>query len=280
VFIPVHISLKWTYYVTLSGAVVKTVHCEGCHAAYLYRLERTCTGSGKSAVLFFDAAGATGRATKDAQQQLGRSLQKGIDLVPCPACGWYQQHMIDKARWDHFAWMLGLGVALIAGVFPLGMLGLVINSISGPAGPPPIPWLVLMITLVMLALIGAFLLGARSILASRYDPNDHDPEARIQLGRSRALLREEVEGEALKQEVSDHAAEEEFARIRELIQGGGAAAERYDCWMDCPCGAEIGLSLRQAGKATSCSACARKLLIPLALSKGKHYLPCGVDPIL
>jgi hypothetical protein len=259
--------------------VLKTVHCESCHAEYVYRLERTRTGSGTSDVLFFDAAGATERATQEAHKKLRHSLQDGVDLVPCPACGWYQQDMVCEGKERRYGWMVVLGLVLIVGLFPLAMIFLVICSLTCPPGPPLIPWQVMLASLVTVALMGTFLLAAGWILPGRYDPNDDDPEARIQLGRSRALLREEIERKAPRHEAIDPAAQEELARIRELILESDAATQTYDCWMDCPCGASIGLTLHQAGKTVSCNACARKLLIPLALSKGTRHLPSGVDTI-
>jgi hypothetical protein len=192
-FIPLPLSLQWTYSVTVNGAVDKTVRCESCHAEYVYRLERSATGSGTSRVLFIDKEEATEQAAAIAQYALRRELQEGIDLVPCPACGWYQSNMITKGRDQHCAWMWLLGVLLTAGLLPLAMLGLLINCLRCPYSPPNIPGDVMLAGLVILGLDGVSLLVARSILAGRYDPNSDDPEARIQLGRSRAMLREEFD---------------------------------------------------------------------------------------
>jgi hypothetical protein len=195
-FIPLPISLAWTYTVTVSGAVDKTVRCESCHAEYVYRLERTATGSGTSRVLCFYKEEATEHAAAVAQYQLRRELHEGIDLVPCPACGWYQSNMIMKGREQHCAWMWLLGVLLTAGLLPLAMLGVLINCFRCPYSPPNIPGDVMLAGLVILGLVGVSLFIARSILASRYDPNSDDPEARIQLGRSRAMLRDEFDRQA------------------------------------------------------------------------------------
>jgi hypothetical protein len=190
-FIPHHVPLDWIYTATASGAVLKTVRCESCQAEYVYRLERTCTGSGTSRVLFFDKAGATERALAAAQKELRRSLRDGFDVVPCPTCGWYQQYMVHQARRQRFDWMLLLGVLLTAGLLPLGMLGLLINSGASPPRPPVIPWDAMLAGFVLLALVGTTLLVARPILAGRYDPNNDDLVERLQRGRSRAVLRAE-----------------------------------------------------------------------------------------
>ena len=91
--------------------------------------------------------------------------------------------------------MLFLGVLLTAGLLPLAMIGFFINSFRWGPDRPIIPWHVMLAGFVLLALVGASLIIARSILASRYDPNSADPEARIHLGRSRAMLRYEFDME-------------------------------------------------------------------------------------
>jgi hypothetical protein len=75
--------------VSRSGSVTKKIRCENCTLSYEYELRRTVKLMGES------SKEALGR---QAESQLRKELEEGSDPVPCPACGWYQRHMIERAR--------------------------------------------------------------------------------------------------------------------------------------------------------------------------------------
>jgi hypothetical protein len=187
---PIPIPYATDYTSTLSGSVLKFVPCEQCGTEYVYQMERTATGSGTS-LLFLDNEGASERASSQAEAQLRRKLERGVDLVPCPRCGWYQQNMIPKARKQYRRWMLNTGAVLAVSLLPVGLFGAMANA--GKHGPPTIPWPLFLAGLIAFALVGIGLMVAKSVLASRHDPNGQDVETRKQLGQSRAILREELE---------------------------------------------------------------------------------------
>jgi hypothetical protein len=72
-----------------SGIVTKTVRCENCTLSYEYEMRRTVTLRGE----------ATEEAlAREAEWRLRKQLAQECDPVPCPSCGWYQQHMIEQVR--------------------------------------------------------------------------------------------------------------------------------------------------------------------------------------
>jgi hypothetical protein len=107
--------------------------------------------------------------------------------------------MIPEARRQHRRWMLHAGTFLIGALIPVGLIAWFINSKFfdlHPHGGPLIPWAVFVAGLALVALVGIGLVVGKLVLASRYDPNSDDSEARKQLGRSRAMLREEFDQQA------------------------------------------------------------------------------------
>src|SRR5579871_595585 len=115
--IPVIIPSGLDYFTTTTGSVLKLVRCESCHAEYAYELQRSAEGKGSS-FLFLDNQGAAARASSRAEANLRNKLERGVDLVPCPECGWYQDNMQRKARRLHQRWMLLTGVCLALSSIP------------------------------------------------------------------------------------------------------------------------------------------------------------------
>jgi hypothetical protein len=114
-------------------------------------------------------------------------------FAPCPACGWYQQHMLPKARKEYYRWMLVTGFCLAIGLIPIAVFGGVLN-LPRPQNPEPvIPWPLFLAGLGALAVVSVGLMVGKLILSWRYDPNAHDVETRKQLGRAHGMLREEFE---------------------------------------------------------------------------------------
>jgi hypothetical protein len=182
------------YTATVTGSTAKLVSCEQCQVEYVYKLQRTATGSGSS-LLFVDNEGARNRASSRAGAKLDQVLDRAVDLVPCPACGWYQKNMVAKARRLHRQWLVYLGIGLMVGLIPLGfIILLIVNSanhrqIDDPVVPVPI-----MAAIAGFIVLVAFgLMIARARLARSYDPNNDDVEARKRLGKERAVLRADLE---------------------------------------------------------------------------------------
>jgi hypothetical protein len=212
-FIP--IPYARTYTADLSGATLKPVRCEKCHVEYVYRMERVGSGSGTS-LLFLENQGARDRATQQAANELRGRLWRECDAIPCPNCGWYQQAMFEAMRRDHRRWMRHTGSVLLA----VSTISLIIAYVEWlpnfPHGPGP-PWLLPMslIAGVMTGVAGAGLLVAKAKLGARYNPNATDTKIRVASGRSRALLKEELEKQPDR---FLSASESEERRAREFLR--------------------------------------------------------------
>src|SRR4051812_37021344 len=82
---------------TMRGAVYKHVVCQQCQLEYVYPLSRAATGS-DTTFLFFGMQKAQERAHEAAKATLFRKLVRGVEVAPCPRCGWIQAHMVRRAR--------------------------------------------------------------------------------------------------------------------------------------------------------------------------------------
>ena len=102
------------YRALAEGSVARFVTCEQCGQGYGYWLDRTTMGTASSYFLI-GRDGASQRAWDRAKDTLRRRLQTECDAVPCPHCGWYQEHMIAQARHEKYGWLVRAGwIAAIA----------------------------------------------------------------------------------------------------------------------------------------------------------------------
>jgi hypothetical protein len=165
------------------GRITKEVTCEQCAHRYSYEMNRNCRGW-TSKVFGGGYAVASARAKK----KLKRALANGIDVVPCPACGWYQSNMILTARWRHWCrqrrWMLNVGACLTLGLIPVGMFATVINAANEENGRDNILWPIFLGAMALLGVLGVGLLIGKFILACLYDPNAQYLDREKQLGNA------------------------------------------------------------------------------------------------
>jgi hypothetical protein len=186
--VPIFIPYAKEYTVTLEGTVYKYVHCEKCAYEFAYGMSRQGEGTGTS-LLFMDNAGAQSRAAQDAQRELRNKLASSCDPVPCPACGWYQQHMYPVIRDGHLMWMNYVaGVFLAAGIILALLLLTNLLDAEGRRRAPLFGVLTLIAGFVV-----AVLVISRKLLIRSIEPNSGDPEARKQLGEKLALRWHEFE---------------------------------------------------------------------------------------
>ena len=177
------------YTSTVRARIPKLVACEQCSFEYVYIMERTGQGTGTS-MLFLDNSGAQDRAAASAHNEVMMKLERSCDPVPCPACGWYQQQMVIRARYLRYRWMTTTAIVLfiVSGFFLLFALGF--TMVKGDEAD--------VVTLVcvwgVLGLV-AGLVVLCPILKRRwtqqYDPNQEEVETRKQLGQERALGKDE-----------------------------------------------------------------------------------------
>ena len=189
------IPIFWKQYTaTAQGSRLKFVPCEHCSVEYVYVIEREATGAGVS-MYMLNNEGAAGQATSDAGEMLSAVLENDFDPVPCPVCGHYQRYMFPKLLGNTGLWVrLVLLVVIVLGC--LATANAAYRSISYlllPAddgfGQLVTAWSVLL----LLGVMGFGLSIVNKVLIRRFNPNVGDPQARIAIGRSRAITREEFE---------------------------------------------------------------------------------------
>jgi hypothetical protein len=175
------------------GQTTKVVRCEACKQSYTYELKRTGYGVADEA-----SVGAYSLAEQRAEADLQQLLATGIEVIPCPACGWYQSNMIPEAQRRHRRWMLYAGQCLTIGLIPVAVIPTSINVTYADNGTgPPIPWPIFAAGaagLVGLLAVGIGMLWKYNLRQS-YDPNREDVEARKRYGQSRATLLSEQEAD-------------------------------------------------------------------------------------
>jgi hypothetical protein len=189
------IPVFWTKYTaTMQGRALKVVLCENCSTEYVYILEREASGVGTSVYMLNDE-GAAGHAQSAAGDTLNEILDNDFDPVPCPACGHYQRYMFPKLQESKPMWVVVITIALlmigaIAAVSALKCsFDYVQNSSEADLRSIITAWSVLLV--VCFIGFGLSILNKRKI--RRFDPNVADQQARIAIGRSRAVTRAELE---------------------------------------------------------------------------------------
>jgi tellurite resistance protein len=180
--IPIPYGQSYTSHV--SGSVTKLCRCEACAQEYLYTAARKVFASGMS-FLWLDNEGARNRAVTGAQTQIRLALERAVDPVACPNCGWFQSNMKSQLKWRRLKWTLW--IALPAAFFVL-MTGIVRRSE---------PWLVG----ALITAVGGVVFGF--VWSVMHDPNgDHGgPGGRNDIAavRSRGTLRSVHEAQVAEQ---------------------------------------------------------------------------------
>jgi hypothetical protein len=200
VLIPILIIWK-RFTATARGSAVKVVACENCSTEYVYVMKREGVGAGTS-LYWLNEEGAASRAKAAAAEMLQALLDKDYDPVPCPVCGHYQRYMFPKLLGEDEirAHAVGPGlstlilVATLIGCLDAAMalycsVAYLLDQNDHDFKNMVTAWSVLL----PLALIGLGLLIVRRSKIRRFDPNLEDRQARIVIGRSRALTRAEFE---------------------------------------------------------------------------------------
>jgi hypothetical protein len=112
-----HLYFGRSYTAAVSGARIKEVRCEKCGQTYFYRLVRRGEGRGTSPY-YLNNRGAERRAQAGAERKLAKLLERGVDPVPCPDCGWIQANMVREIRRRKLRWMnvFSIAFAILFGV--------------------------------------------------------------------------------------------------------------------------------------------------------------------
>jgi len=191
------IPVFWTKYTaTTHGSALKVVPCENCSTEYVYVLEREGSGVGTS-VYSLNNEGAASHAQAAAQDTLQSVLENDFDPVPCPACGHYQRYMFPKLldtkwMWIHVVMLVVVVIGCLGAVNALYRSATYLQQPNDQAfGKVVTAWTVLL----LLCLLGLGLSFVKQYKIRHFNPNLADQQARLALGRSRAITRAEFEKE-------------------------------------------------------------------------------------
>ena len=106
---------------TLTGECRKSLACEMCEREYSYILQRTTQVRQGFFTLNYSDKAVFAELKVKGEKKIATILEDGIDIVPCPACGWVQQTMIDDWKKHALRWMKTLAlISLLSGI-ALGM---------------------------------------------------------------------------------------------------------------------------------------------------------------
>lgn len=102
------------YSTTVTSGVTRAATCEKCEIDFLYRVDHQ-SSSASSSVLELNKNDSSEHSSAGSKKSVGQVLDKTIDAVPCPRCGWYQSHMVQIARWGRAIWVGGI-LCLVGGL--------------------------------------------------------------------------------------------------------------------------------------------------------------------
>jgi hypothetical protein len=195
--LPIGLIVYWfvSKNVKVGGSTVVATRCQQCAERYRYRLKRTAWGQSPNKAMAREAA----------RERLRLLLRRQIDPVPCPRCGWFQEEMISLLRGRRLRWLRTLGIFCLSlgGVGAAFVFVWLKNSLEQGTRLTTTTFLAVSALAVIPLLGGAAFLVLRVVQNANYDPNDPETEEkRIELGRSRALTRQEAT-ELLEDEVWD-----------------------------------------------------------------------------
>ena len=173
-----------TYTTTLTGQAPKFVECEKCRFQFVYIIEHKVSSEGTS-MLFLDNAGAIDRSKAGAEDALRRSLEYGCEPVPCPECGWIQEHMIPRARQVHRGWMTKAAIGLSAAAAILAGPA-AIYRLSDDSPRWSLATIGIWSVVGILGAAGMTLAVWRVAIHRSFDPNAESTEARKTRGREMA----------------------------------------------------------------------------------------------
>jgi hypothetical protein len=139
--------------------------------------------------MFLNNEGAKERATAKAQADLAEKLAKKCDPVHCPHCGHMQAEMVREAKKRYLDWLFKGGVGALCAAVLLGALA--INSaLSEVVARRPDQYLFWILSSIA-AISGLCMLFVKFVLSARLSPNSLDVETRKQLGRTKAVSKDE-----------------------------------------------------------------------------------------
>jgi hypothetical protein len=152
------------------GFATKQVECEICGEHYEYHMMRRSHGHA------FKLGGGRGGAQRKAQECLRKSLHEECEPAPCPKCGWFQNHMLPRARKLRYRWMAKAGLYL----FPVSVILASIAGLMDAQDPinraAPRNVLLVWISAGVCAALAVGFPTLKLVLSCRFNPNAGNPD--------------------------------------------------------------------------------------------------------
>jgi hypothetical protein len=189
-----HLFRRFDDHGSLSRTVFVEARCEQCGHGYGYALTRSARSIGQR--WFWQRPEVSrGRALEEARRELDQRLARGVEVAPCPRCGWIQQRLLERARREFFP--LQTWPALFA--FILAGIALALMVVLGYLEKAfrlnwEQAWLALVATCILMLCCGILAFVRQQLRARAYDPNTTPVEEGMARGRHRALTREQFGG--------------------------------------------------------------------------------------
>jgi hypothetical protein len=183
------IPTKVTSWAKREGSDIKEVTCEACGQQYVYLLRRTVYVPWDFSIWHNNKL-AWKSAGMEADLKLRDALRNGYGDVPCPHCGWIQNHMFKMARNKRAAipFYAGLLVLLVPVLFGVYVAVTVINpAVERGQAVDFRPYAMIAAPLLAVSLV--FTTWAWRC-ATWWNPNSASVEARLRRARKLALTRE------------------------------------------------------------------------------------------
>jgi hypothetical protein len=180
-------------YGTLKRTVFVDLVCEQCSHCYGHAMTRTRRAIGDRYV-WQSREKYREKWLAQARRELEVKLARGVEVVPCPRCGWFQARMLSRAREERYpstSWpalsAFVLAMIALAGLFVLWELekAFRLNWVNA--------WISLSATFGLMVCCGGLCILREALRARKYDPNSAPQEERIEMGLQRSLSWEQFQ---------------------------------------------------------------------------------------
>jgi hypothetical protein len=162
----------WEASAKRAGARHTNVRCEKCDEWYHYEIVRT--GRGESRSISEDAAAAGAELV--AAARVTQELDRGVEIVPCPKCGWVQADMVKELKRRTGQWLLLHIKIAVAAAAILFAVHVGMRLFATPDEPHP---RIIEVRYSIIAVgVAAMLVVLRLMLQRQVDPNIGHPSRR------------------------------------------------------------------------------------------------------
>jgi len=158
------------YTAVRTGSIEKHVRCEKCGGDFTYEVVRPSVGTAQSPFGVRNK-GARAEAINEAGLQPTKKLKAAVDPVPCPKCGWFQEHMVKELRRRDLRWMLWTGWVVATLAWASAVMGLLASTKTFSEPLKADQGLQIFALVAGGAVWALTVVGGRKLLGKRINPN-------------------------------------------------------------------------------------------------------------